>query len=71
MLHVILGFRVYGYDMALSAAHAHGHSIFFAKPPAANAAAASACLCVCQAYECRSIERQREIISELYDEGAV
>lgn len=28
-------------------------------------------LSVYQAYECRSIERQREIVAELYDEGAV
>jgi hypothetical protein len=61
--------------MALTAVHAVLHMVMaaFGNPVAAAAAAAAFCpaVYVCQAYECRSIEQQRKIISELYDEGAV
>jgi hypothetical protein len=63
-----------GYDIVM-AAHALWHMMAAAAVAYPAAAAATAAVCsavyVCQAYECRSIERQREIISELYDEGAV
>jgi hypothetical protein len=59
--------------MALTAVHAVLHMVMaaFGNPAAAAAAAFCPAVYVCQAYECRSIEQQREIISQLYDEGAV